>query len=209
MGEIVVQAFISLDGVVQGGGGPDEDREGGFQLGGWAMDYDRAHGDAGTDSGSDSGSPVREWESRTEALLLGRKTYDIWARSWGVWPEDAPGLMGELARRYNRVPKYVVSRTRTELEWKNSFLLGPDVAPEVARLRDEIDGEIRIWGSTELVRTLAGAGLIDEYRLCVYPLLLGTGKKLFPEGFPYAELQLTSTRPLASGVLVNTYRRVD
>ncbi|WP_374010640.1 dihydrofolate reductase family protein [Leifsonia sp. LS-T14] len=201
MGAIVVEAFISLDGVVQGGGAPDEDREGGFELGGWAMDFDAEHPE---DSGEDL---VREWESRTEALLLGRKTYDIWARSWGVWDENAPGLEGELTRRYNRIPKYVASRTRTELGWKNSFLLGPDVPEEVERVRQEIDGEIRIWGSTELVRTLAGRGLIDEYRLCVYPLLLGTGKKLFPDGFPSARLGLAESRRLPSGVLVNTYRR--
>jgi len=201
MGAIVVQAFISLDGVVQGGGGPDEDREGGFELGGWAMDFDAEHPDDG------GGALIMEWESRTAALLLGRKTYDIWARSWGVWDENAPGLEGELTRRYNRIPKYVASRTRTELEWKNSFLLGPDVPAEVERVREEIDGEIRIWGSTELVRTLAGRGLIDEYRLCVYPLLLGTGKKLFPDGFPYARLDLADSRRLPSGVLVNTYRR--
>jgi dihydrofolate reductase len=201
MGRIVLQAFITLDGVVQGGGGPEEDPSGGFAFGGWAMDWDAQH-----DDGSD-GSLVLDWESRTEALLLGRTTYDIWARSWGVWDEDAPGLEGELTRRYNRIPKYVVSRTVTELGWKNSFLLGPDVADEVARLRDEIDGEIRIWGSTELVRTLAAADLIDEYRLMVYPLVLGEGKKLFPDGFPYAALSLESSRALASGVLVNVYRR--
>ncbi len=201
MGRIVLQAFITLDGVVQGGGGPEEDPSGGFSYGGWAMDWDASHDD-GT-----GGSLVLEWESRTEALLLGRKTYDIWARSWGVWDENAPGLEGELTRRYNRVPKYVVSRTRTELSWQNSFLLGPDVGDEVARLRSEIDGEIRVWGSTELVRTLAAHDLIDEYRLCVYPLILGEGKKLFPDGFPYAQLTLASTRALASGVLVNEYRR--
>ena len=201
MGEIVLQAFITLDGVVQGGGGPEEDPSGAFSYGGWAMDWDAAHDD-GT-----GGSLITEWESRTEALLLGRRTYDIWARSWGVWDEDAPGLQGELTRRYNRVPKYVASRTRTELTWENSFLLGPDVGDEVARLREEIDGEIRIWGSTELVRTLAAHDLIDGYRLCVYPLVLGEGKKLFPDGFPHAVLALASTRALASGVLVNEYRR--
>lgn len=201
MGTIVLQAFITLDGVVQGGGGPDEDTEGGFELGGWATTFDEQYGSA------DDENIVAEWESRTEALLLGRKTYDIWAQAWGVWPEDEPGLMGELTRRYNRVPKYVASRTLSELGWKNSFLLGPEVPAAVTRLRDEIDGEIRIWGSTGLVRTLAAHDLVDEYRLCVYPLVLGTGKKLFPEGFPYVRLTLEETRPLRSGVLVNTYRR--
>jgi len=201
MGTIVVQAFITLDGVVQGGGGPDEDREGGFELGGWAMDYDAQH-----DTG-EGGELIREWERRTQALLLGRKTYDIFAGSWGVWDEAAPGLEGELTQRYNRIPKYVASRTLGELAWKNSYLLGPDVAGAVSRVRTEVSGEIRIWGSTELVRTLAEHDLIDEYRLCVYPLVLGTGKKLFGNGFPRSRLTLRDSRRLASGVVVNAYRR--
>lgn len=204
MGEIVVQEFISLDGVVQGGGGPDEDREGGFELGGWAMDYDEAHASDG--DGDGDGGLIAEWEGRTAALLLGRKTYDIWARAWGVWPEDAPGLMGELTRRYNRVPKYVASRTLDELEWTNSYLLGPDVPAAASRVRTEIEGEVRVWGSTGLIRTLAEYDLVDEYRLMVYPLVLGTGKKLFPDGFPLTRLALTSSTPLASGVVVNVYR---
>lgn len=201
MGTIVLQAFITLDGVVQGGGGPDEDREGGFELGGWAMDYDAQH-----DTG-EGGELILEWERRTQALLLGRKTYDIFAGSWGVWDEAAPGLEGELTKRYNRIPKYVASRTRGELAWKNSYLLGPDVAGAVSRVRTEVSGEIRIWGSTELVRTLAEHDLIDEYRLCVYPLVLGAGKKLFGNGFPRSRLTLRDSRRLASGVVVNAYRR--
>jgi dihydrofolate reductase len=189
---------------VQGGGGPDEDREGGFDLGGWSMDYDDRMDELG-----EGGALVEEWESKTEALLLGRKTYDIWAKAWGVWDENAPGLMGELTRRYNRVPKYVASRTLTELGWKNSRLLGPDVPADVRALRAESDGEIRVWGSTELIRTLAEHDLIDEYRLASYPLVLGTGKKLFPEGFPLTALTLVASRALASGVVVNTYRRTD
>ncbi|MFD1211576.1 dihydrofolate reductase family protein [Arthrobacter sp. GCM10027362] len=201
MGTIVVQAFITLDGVVQGGGGPDEDREGGFEHGGWAADYDAAYG------GGEIGQIVREWEGRTEALLLGRKTYEIFAGSWGVWDENAPGLQGELTRRYNRIPKYVASRMLTEVRWQNSQLLGPDVAAAVEKLRAAPGGEIRVWGSTELIRTLAGHDLVDEYRLAVYPLVLGTGKKLFSDGFTPARLALAGTRALPSGVLVNTYRR--
>jgi dihydrofolate reductase len=199
---IVVQEFITLDGVVQGGGGPDEDREGGFDLGGWAMDYDAEH-----DRADEGGPIIAEWEGRTEALLLGRKTYDIWAAAWGVWDENADGLMGELTRRYNRVPKYVASRTRTELGWKNSHLLGADVPAAVARLRDAPGGEIRVWGSTVLIETLAEHDLIDEYRLMVYPIVLGAGKKLFPDGFPLSRLALAESRALASGVVINTYRR--
>ena len=204
MSTIVVQAFITLDGVVQGGGGPDEDREGGFEHGGWAMDYDER-----MDKLNEGGKLVAEWESRTEALLLGRKTYEIWAGAWGVWDENAEGLQGELTRRYNRVPKYVASRTLTELKWKNSHLLGPDVPAAVEKLRADHGGEIRVWGSTKLIKTLAEHDLVDEYRLVVYPLVLGTGKKLFSDGFALARLALVESRALQSGVVVNIYRRSE
>ena len=107
-----------------------------------------------------------------------------------MWDESAEGLQGELTRRYNRIPKYVASRTLTELGWKNSRLLGPDVPAAVENLRAKPGGEIRVWGSTELVRTLAEHDLIDEYRLAVYPLVLGTGKKLFSDGFALTRLSL-------------------
>jgi dihydrofolate reductase len=204
MSRIVVQAFITLDGVVQGGGGPDENRAGGFEHGGWAMDYDNQ-----MDKLGEGEKLIGEWERKTEALLLGRKTYEIWAGAWGVWDENAEGLQGELTRRYNRVPKYVASRTLTELGWQNSQLLGPDVPAAVKKLRAEPGGEIRVWGSTQLIKTLAEHDLIDEYRLAVYPLVLGTGKKLFAGGFALARLTLVETRALRSGVLVNTYRRAD
>ena len=204
MSRIVVQAFITLDGVVQAGGGPDEDREGGFEHGGWMMAYDDQ-----MDPLNEGGEIIADWESKTEALLLGRKTYEIWARSWGVWDENAAGLQGELTRRYNRIPKYVASRTLTEVGWQNSQLLGPDVPAAVEKLRAEPGGEIRVWGSTELIKTLAEHDLVDEYRLAVYPIVLGTGKKLFSDGFALAKLTLVETRALQSGVLVNTYRRSD
>lgn len=204
MSTIVVQAFITLDGVVQGGGGPDEDREGGFDHGGWMMEYDQQ-----MDKLDEGGKTVMEWESKTEALLLGRKTYEIFARSWGVWDENAEGLQGELTRRYNRIPKYVASRTLTELGWKNSQLLGPDVPAAVAKLRAAPGGEIHVWGSTKLIATLAQHDLIDEYRFAVYPLVLGTGKKLFPDGFTLTRLSLVQTRALQSGVLINIYRRAN
>jgi dihydrofolate reductase len=204
MSRIVVQAFITLDGVVQSGGGPDEDREGGFEHGGWAMDYDDQ-----MDTSGEGGEIVREWESKTEALLLGRRTYEIFAGAWGVWDENAEGLQGELTRRYNRIPKYVASRTLTRLGWKSSQLLGPDVPAAVRKLRAAPGGEIRVWGSTVLIRTLAEHDLVDEYRLAVYPLVLGTGKKLFSDGFALSRLTLVESRALRSGVVVNTYRRAD
>lgn len=194
MSSIVVQTFVTLDGVAQGPGGADEDREGGFEHGGWQQGYDL------TDL-------LLEWESKTEALLLGRKTYDIWANAWGVWPENAPGLQGEFTRRYNRVPKYVASRTVTSFEWQNSHHLGMDVPAAVRALQVPFGGEVRVWGSTDLIRTLAEADLVDEYRLITYPVVLGTGKKLFGDEFPLTNLTLVSSEVHDSGVVVSIYRR--
>ena len=195
---VVVQEFITLDGVMQAPGGSDEDPEDGFEHGGWQMDFDRDAASDGT---------IAEWESKTEALLLGRKTYQIWEGAWGVWPEDAPGLMGEFTRRYNRVTKYVASRTLTSLDWQNSRLLGPDLQAEVAALRAQPGYEIRVWGSSGLIRSLAENDLVDEYRLMVYPIILGTGKKLFPDGFSPSRFELAENRSLASGVVINRYVR--
>ena len=196
MSTIVVQAFITLDGVVQAPGGSDEDREEGFEHGGWQF----------WDSPAEVGEIIEEWESRTEALLLGRKTYELFAGAWGVWDENAEGFQGELTKRYNRVPKFVASRTLSEVGWKNSRLLGPDVPAAVQKLRAEPGGEIHVWGSGNLIRTLAEQDLVDEYRLVVYPLVLGTGKRLFSEGFPLSRFGLLESRALPAGVLVNTYR---
>ena len=153
------------------------------------------------------GEIVGAWENKAEALLLGRKTYEIFSGSWGTWDENVAGMQGDMTRRYNRIPKYVASRTLTEVGWQNSQLLGPDVPAAVGKLRAEPGGEIRVWGSTVLIRTLAEHDLVDEYRLAVYPLVLGTGKKLFSDGFALAKLTLVETRALQSGVLINTYRR--
>jgi dihydrofolate reductase len=204
MSSIVVQAFISLDGVVQSPGGPDEDSTGGFDLGGWSLGFDEQK-----DVDGEGGAIVAEWESRTEALLLGRKTYDIFSQSWGVWDEGAEGFGGELTRLYNGVPKYVASRTLTELGWKNSQLLGSDVPGAVQKLREQPGGEIRVWGSSDLIRTLADHDLVDEYRLVVYPLVLGKGKRLFPDGSAVRTLTLVESRALKSGVVVSSYRRSD
>jgi len=200
MSRVVVQEFVTLDGVAQAPGGTDEDREGSFEHGGWQMGFDD-----GADAG-EGGALLREWEGRTEALLLGRITYEIWADAWGVWDEDADGFQGELTRRYNRVTKYVASRTLTEVGWKNSQLLGDDVAAAVSTLRAQPGGEIRVWGSLDLIRTLAEHDLVDEYRLLVYPIVLGTGKRLFSDGFPVTRLALVESRSLASGVQLNVLR---
>jgi dihydrofolate reductase len=204
MSRIVVQSYITLDGVVQSGGDPDEDREGGFARGGWMSAYN-----AQNDTLGEFGEIVGAWENKAEALLLGRKTYEIFAGSWGTWDENIEGMQGDMIRRYNRIPKYVASRTLTEVGWQNAQLLGPDVPAAVQKLRAEPGGEIHVWGSAELIKTLAEHDLVDEYRLAIYPIVLGTGKKLFSDGFALAKLTLVETRALRSGVLVNTYRRSD
>lgn len=195
MARIVVQEFLTLDGVAQGPGDVDEDRDGGFDLGGWQLGYSL-------------GDLIPDWESRTGALLLGRRTYEIWCGAWAVWPEDADGTMGEFTRRYNRVTKYVASRSPTlELPWKNSVQVR-DVATSVATLRDlqlPDDGEVRVWGSTRLVQSLAALDAVDEYRLMTYPIVLGRGKRLFDDGMR-ASLDLVESHSVDSEVVVSTYR---
>lgn len=198
MTSIVVQEFMTLDGVIQGPGGVDEDREGSFDLGGWGLEYD------------DEGL-VGEWETRVEALILGRKTYDIWAPYWGTADPDAAGEFGDLIRTYNRVPKYVASRTQTTGSWAGTEFFGDDFVDRVRELRAQPGegGEIRIWGSTEVVETLARHDLVDEYRLLVSPIVLGAGKRLFSPGFPHSTLHLVEGRSLESGVMLLVYRRSE
>ncbi|RKR74265.1 dihydrofolate reductase family protein [Frondihabitans australicus] len=197
MGEIVVQEFMTLDGVVQGGGGEDEDREGGFDLGGWQMRFDDG----------DDDTLIPDWESRVAALLFGRKTYDIWAPFWGTADQSDQGPFGDMIRTYNRVPKFVVSRTQTEGTWAGTEFINDDLGAHVERIKADIDGEIRIWGSTELIESLARLDLVDEYRLMIHPIVLGRGKKLFRDGFPTLTLSLAETWTLPSGMIIAIYRR--
>jgi len=188
MGDIVVQSFMTLDGVVQGPGGSDEDRDNGFEHGGWQNTYEGGE------------ELITEWESRTGALLLGRRTYDIWA---SYWPQEH----GDFADRYNRIPKHVASRTQDTFTWTGTHHLGDDLATAVRAIEVDPGEEIRVWGSTQLVRSLAEADLVDEYRILTYPLVLGSGKRLFGDGFPLSRLRLVDTLVLDSGVVVTTYRR--
>jgi len=195
VGLIDIELFTTLDLVGQSPGSPEEDPLG-FGFGGWQAPL----------VDDVAGAQISAAYEGTDALLLGRRTYEIFAGSWGVWDEGAQGFQGELTRRYNRVPKYVASRTLTRLGWAGSHLLGEDVPDAVRRVRDEVDGEVRVWGSARLVRTLAAHGLVDEYRLAHYPVVLGTGKRLFSDGFPPSALHLTRSRALSSGVVVSWYQ---
>ena len=194
---IVVSDFISLDGVVQAPGGPEEDSDGGFRHGGWSMPY--------FDPDS-MGPAVGALMDETEALLFGRRTWQAMA---AAWPERADD---PFADRMNTIPKYVASRTLGDgdLSWANSTLLPADDAIGAARELRARDGEVmQVMGSPSLAAQLVTAGLVDEYRLMIEPILLGGGKRLFPDDGAARALELVSATPTATGVLICTYRPAD
>jgi dihydrofolate reductase len=187
MGKIALSQSYSLDGVMQAPGGPDEDRRGGFEHGGWAMDFDFNYGEG----------VGLEQAQNCEALLLGRVTYEVLQAYW-------PKVEGKLADRLNELPKYVVSSTLTDPAW-NATVLGDDWPEEVARLRKELDGDIVVYGSRRLSQALIGMGLVDELRLLVYPVVLGAGARLFAETQDKIALRLVESRPLGGGVVNMIY----
>jgi dihydrofolate reductase len=192
MRRIVVTTFVSVDGVMQAPGAPDEDRDGGFAHGGWTVPHfdDRV------------GEWMTETVGRAGALLLGRRTYDIFAASW---PLADPG--DPIATVLNRVPKHVASRTLGSVSWHNSTLLGDDVPAAVADLKRGSGGEIQVHGSGGLVQTLIRHDLVDEFQVLVFPVLLGPGKRLFGSGAVPAGLRLTGTVASRSGVVLSRYAR--
>ena len=189
--KLIVGAFLSMDGVMQGPGGPDEDREGGFDLGGWVVPY----------ADEDMGNFMVASITSTDALLLGRKTYEIFAAHWPlVTDENDP-----IATKLNSMPKYVASRTLDTVEWNNSTLLKGDVAEAVAELKRQPGGALQTQGSTDLAQTLIRHDLVDEYRLLTYPVVLGKGKRLFHEGNPPEALRLVDSMTTSTGVSIQTY----
>jgi dihydrofolate reductase len=192
MRKLVVQAFMSLDGVVQAPGGPDEDRDGGFEHGGWVVPH----------MDDTFLNFVTESTNKLGALLLGRKTYDIFAASWPLVPDDDP--FGSVL---NRVPKYVASRTLTSVEWNNSSLITGDIATEVNTLKQGDDGEIQVHGSGGLIQTLLRHDLVDEYRLITFPVLIGSGKRLFSDGTIPGGLKLVDSITTSAGATITTYQR--
>ena len=191
MGKLIVNMFVTLDGVMQAPGGPDEDREGGFEHGGWqAPLLDQASGQVSEDQ-----------TARSDALLLGRKTSDIFA---SYWPKATTDL--EIAAKLNSMPKYVASKTLDHVEWNNSTLLEGDVKDAVPRLKEQHD-EIITFGSAGLIQTLLRHDLIDDLNLWVYPLLLGSGKRLFADGTIPTALRLVHTTAHANGTVQLKYAR--
>ncbi|TWF78894.1 dihydrofolate reductase [Pseudonocardia hierapolitana] len=192
MRKLVVGSFMTLDGVVQAPGAPNEDQEGGFAHGGWTVPlFD-----------DELGQRMVALTDRADALLLGRKTYEGFAASWPLVGDEDP-----IAAKLNRIPKYVVSRTLTTAEWANTTILSGDVAKEVAELREQPGGEIHVSGSGTLVQTLLRHDLVDEFVLVVFPVLVGPGKRLFAEGTAPATLELVETSATGTGVVISTYRR--
>lgn len=192
MRTLVANTFLSVDGVMQSPGIPDEDPSGGFAEGGWLP----PHFDETQDTF------VREVHLRSEAVLFGRKSYQILASHWPRVSDDDP-----LARMLNTVPKYVASRTLRSVEWHNSTLLSGNAVDAVRALKQQPGGDILLIGSGEFAQTLLRHDLIDRFHLCVFPILLGKGKKFFADGTVPAGLRLTDTQTSSTGVVIMTYER--
>lgn len=192
MRRIVVTTFTSLDGVMQAPGGPAEDPTGGFTLGGWTAPY----------FDGTLGEPLGEIFGRPFDLLLGRKTYDIFAAYWPYITDPSH----PIAQPFNRVTKYVASRSDRTLRWQNSRLLGNDVTASLKKLKGEDGPDLLVQGSSDLLQTLWRNGLVDEFSVLIFPLVLGNGKRLFGSGAVPAGLKLVKARSFPTGVIVATYQ---
>src|SRR6266508_1678451 len=192
MGILTIATFMTLDGVMQAPGGPDEDREGGFEHGGWSFPY----------FSEDMGEVISDAFGKAECFLLGRRTYEIFAASWPKFPEkDDP-----VASKLNTLPKYVASTTLENADWQPTTIIRGDIPAEVAKLKNQYEGEIQVHGSAGLAQTLHAHGLIDEYRLFIEPVVLGTGKRLFEPGAAPSALRLVQTKPMGKGTLLAMYQ---
>jgi dihydrofolate reductase len=189
MRELIVNTFTTLDGVMQAPGGPEEDPSGGFDHGGWSFGYwdEQMQGAMG------------ESMSKPFDLVLGRKTYEIFAAHWPYSDDPA-------AEPLNRATKHVASTTRSELEWENSKLIEGEVAEGVRALKEEEGPELQVHGSANLIQTLLQHGLVDEFRVWIFPLVLGKGKRLFDGGTVPAGMELASSQVSSTGVIMATYR---
>jgi dihydrofolate reductase len=186
VGRIVVTEFISLDGVIEAPGGGED-----YKYGGWTFEIDRG----------DEGNQFKLDETMSSAaLLLGRRTYEGFAAAW-------PERDGEFADKFNTMPKYVVSSTLRDPEWTNSTVLSGDVVDEITKLKKEQDGDIVVHGSAQLVQSLIENDLVDELRLMVFPVVLGTGKRLFGETTDKKRLRLSSSTVVGDGVAIQVYTR--
>jgi dihydrofolate reductase len=188
--KLVLVEFITLDGVMQGLGSPDEDRDGGFEYGGWGAPYmDDVQMRAAVEA-----------MAATTAYLLGRKTFEKMAAFWPYQPDDNP-----MAAHLNATPKYLATRTLREPGWRNSYVLTGDLKEDVTKLKADGDGNVVVLGSGELVQQLIAEDLVDEYRLFLHPLVLGTGKRLFRATGQPKRLRLVDAVPTTTGVIMLSY----
>jgi dihydrofolate reductase len=188
---LTLHTFLTLDGVMQAPGGPEEDPSSGFTHGGWAFPFDD----------EDFGAAITGWFAGAGAFLLGRHTYEIFS---GYWPKITDPA-NPVAAKLNALPKYVASDTLRSADWAGTTVLRGDVLTEVAKLKEQPGGELQIHGSGALAQTLIDAGLIDEYRLLFFPVHLGSGKKLFRDGAKAASLRLLTSSVTSKGVVIATY----
>jgi dihydrofolate reductase len=186
MGRIVVTEFVSLDGVMEDPGGAED-----FKHGGWSFEFSR---------GNEGDQFKLDETMESDALLLGRKTYEGFADAW-------PQRDGEFADKFNNMPKYVVSKTLRDPEWTNTTVLDGDLAEAVGRVRDAHDGMVAVHGSAQLAQSLLAADLVDELRLMVFPVVLGTGKRLWGETADKKPLRLTDSKIVGDGVAILVYQR--
>ena len=188
MRRIIINEFMSLDGVIQGPGGPDEDKSNGFELGGWsATQWDDVMHQA--------------MDERMQAdydLLLGRFTYDIWAPYW-------PFQEGSIANKFNSITKYVATQTLKEASWKGTMLLNGDTIEQVKALKASDGIDLQMWGSADFIQSLLRFGLIDQMNIWIFPVVLGKGKRLFQDGIFSGNFKLTSHTVSTTGVVVATY----
>lgn len=189
MRKLIVSTFLTLDGVMQAPGGPEEDPDGGFAWGGWSVNY----------WDDKMAAVMGEATSRPFALVLGRKTYEIFAAHWPHASEEAGGKV------FNEATKYVASRTLRSVEWSNSVLIEGDAAEGVAALKEEDGPELQVHGSGNLIQTLLRHGLVDEFRLMTFPVVVGRGKRLFSDGAVPAGLELVDHDVSTTGVVIATY----
>jgi len=189
MRKIIVLTFITLDGIMQAPGGPDEDTSGGFKYGGWTVPYFDEF----------LGNVMTEQMSQPFDLLLGRKTFEIFASYWPHHEEEGAGI--------NEATKYVASYTRTSDEWKKSVFLGGNVVDEIKKLKEQDGPDLQVHGSGELIQTLLQYDLVDEFWLKIFPVILGVGKRLFDKGTIPAAYSLVDSKTSPSGVIVATLKR--
>ena len=191
--KLTTTTMVTVDGVMQGLGAPDEDRSGGFERGGWqAPLFD-----------NEAGTFLNQVYERADAFLFGRRTYEIFAGSWGAWadPGDNP-----IWTALNSRPKYVASTTLTDPQWADTTVLSGDVAAAVGELQAKLGGELQVHGSGALIRSLLDHDLVDEMILFICPVVVGQGTRLFPDTGPNAALELVESQATPSGVTIQVYR---